>query len=82
MRINYEKFKELNIETLTADGNSQLACFYIIQSSIERYLSGETLTEECKNFLIDVGVLVQEVQEERKEIVKPFNFMGDGPQSN
>ena len=82
MRINYEKFKELNTEALTIDGNNQLACFYIIQAGVERYLSGETITEECKNFLIDVGVLTQEAQEERKEIVKPFNFMGDGTQSN
>lgn len=81
MKINYEKLKELNIDSLNINGD-QLSCYYIIQSGIERFLSNEGISDDYKNFLIDVGVLVQEVQEERKEIVKPFNFMGDGTQSN
>jgi hypothetical protein len=80
MKLNYDKFKELNIEALTADGTNQLACFYVVQMGVERYLNGDTITEECKDFLINIGVL--EVTEERKQIVEPFNFMGNGTQSS
>lgn len=81
MKIDYEKLKELNKEALTESGE-MLSCYYLIQSGIERYLAGETITEDCKKFLIDVGVLINE-SEERKNIVEPFNFMGnDRPQGN
>jgi len=49
---------------------------------VESFLRGHGISDDYKNFLVDLGVLVQELQEERKEIVKPFNFMGDGTQSN
>jgi len=83
MKINYDRIKELNIESLTSDGNQQLSCFYIIQNGVERHLSGEVLSEDYKSFLIGIGVFIEEeLLGERKEIVKPFNFMGDGTQSN
>lgn len=81
MKINYEKLKELNNEALTMNGE-QLQCFYIIQAGVERFLSGETISEDYKNFLIDLGVFVVN-PEEKKQIVQPFNFMGnDGTQGN
>lgn len=83
MKVNYEKLLELNIQALHGTNlDQQMSCYYLIHSGIERYLGGETVSTEYVNFLIDVGVLEPENQEERK-IVKPFNFMGnDGPQGN
>jgi hypothetical protein len=47
-----------------------------------RFLNGDTLTNDYIKFLLQLGVLEPENQEEKK-IVKPFNFMGnDGPQGN
>jgi hypothetical protein len=81
MKVNYERLVELNKEALTAD-SGQMSCFYLIQQGLERYLGGETIANEYINFLIQVGVLEPENQEEKK-IVKPFNFMGnDGPEGN
>ena len=81
MRVNYNRLVELNKEALTS-GGEQISCFYIIQSGIERYLNGETVSNEYINFLIQIGILEPENQEEKK-IVKPFNFMGnDGPEGN
>jgi hypothetical protein len=80
MKVNYERLVELNKEALTTDG--QMSCFYLIQGGVERHLHGETISVEYVNFLIQVGVLELENQEEKK-IVKPFNFMGnDGPEGN
>lgn len=81
MKINYEKLRELNLDSLNNNGD-QLSCYYTIQNGVESFLRGHGISDDYKNFLVDLGVLVQELQEERKEIVKPFNFMGDGTQSN
>jgi len=81
MKVNYERLVELNKESVSQNGD-QLSCYYLIHGGVEKYLNGETITNEYVNFLIQVGVLEPENQEEKK-IVKPFNFMGnDGPQSN
>ncbi len=76
MKIDYQRFKQLNFEALTAQGD-QLSSFWIIQSGVERYLQGEGLTEQHKEFLIDLGVLI-ESDEVRKNIVGPFKFSEDG----
>lgn len=81
MKVNYTRILELNSEALNQNGD-QLSCYYLIQNGLERYLNGETVTNDYVNFLIQVGVLEPENQEEKK-IVKPFNFTGnDRPESN
>ena len=81
MKVNYDRLLELNREALTDKGD-QLTSFFNIQMGVERYLQDE-LTEQHKNFLIQVGVL--ELTEEdmaREKIVGPFNFSQNGPQED
>jgi hypothetical protein len=81
MKIDYLKLKELNREAVTESGE-YLSCYYLIQQGVERFLNGDTISEVYKKFLMEVGVLINE-SEERKNIVEPFNFMGnDRSQSN
>lgn len=83
MKVNYERLVQLNRDSLVGvNSDQQMSSYWLIHNGVERYLGGETITNEYVNFLIQVGVLEPENQEEKK-IVKPFNFMGnDGPQSN
>ena len=83
MKVNYNRLKELNTEAVYGNNlDANMSCYWIIQNGLERYLGGDTISNEYVNFLIDVGVLEPENQEEKK-IVKPFNFMGnDGTQGN
>jgi len=83
MKVNYGKLLELNTQALHGTNlDQQMSCYWLIQNGLERYLGGDTTSTEYVNFLIDVGVLEPENQEEKK-IVKPFNFMGnDGPEGN
>ncbi len=82
MKVNYNIFEEINRRSLVGTDGNQLACFYLIQAGLERFLNGDTLTNDYIKFLLQLGVLEPENQEEKK-IVKPFNFMGnDGPQGN
>jgi len=83
MKVNYERLVQLNRESLVGTNlDQQMSSYWLIHNGVERYLGGETVTNEYVNFLIQVGVLEPENQEEKK-IVKPFNFMGnDGTQGN
>jgi len=83
MKVNYERLVQLNKDSLVGTNlDQQMSSYWRIHNGVERYLGGETVTNEYVNFLIQVGVLEPENQEEKK-IVKPFNFMGnDGPQGN
>jgi len=83
MKVNYERLVQLNRESLVGTNlDQQMSSYWLIHNGVERYLGGETVTNDYVNFLIQVGVLEPENQEEKK-IVKPFNFMGnDGPQGN
>ena len=83
MKVNYNRLVELNRDSLHGTNmDAQMSSYWIVQNGLERYLAGETISNEYVNFLIDIGVLEPENQEEKK-IVKPFNFMGnDGPQGN
>lgn len=81
MKINYDRLKELNTEALTRDGG-QMSCFYLIQHGVERYLQPhDELSTEWLNFLVEVGVLEYQ-EEEKRNIVQPFNFTGNGSQSS
>ena len=87
MKIDYDRLKAVNFESMVITPNNHyetMPCFYIIQNGIEKLVSGETLPDIHKKLLIDVGVLVEDIQEERKKIVEPFKMdMGnDRPQSN
>jgi len=83
MKVNYERLVQLNKDSLVGTNlDQQMSSYWLIHNGVERYLGGETVTNDYVNFLIQVGVLEPENQEEKK-IVKPFNFMGnDGTQGN
>jgi hypothetical protein len=81
MRIDYNRLLELNKEALVDDDRTQMNAYYVIQITIEKFISGEYITEEAKNLLIELGVL--ELSEEdiaREKIVGPFNFSQHGTQ--
>jgi hypothetical protein len=80
MKVNYNRLLELNREALIDNERTQLASFYIIQSSIERYISGDVIPQEAINLLLDMGVL-EPTEEDiaREQIVGPFNFSQHGP---
>jgi hypothetical protein len=85
MKINYNRLVELNRESLHGVNlDTQMSSYWIIQNGLERYLNGETISNEYVNFLIQIGILELETEnQEEKKIVKPFNFTGnDGPQGN
>jgi|TARA_R110002020_G_scaffold357455_1_gene569811 hypothetical protein len=80
MKINYNRLLELNKEALIDNERTQLSAFYVVQSSIEKFSNGEQITEEAKNLLIELGVLVQTEEDiARETIVGPFNFSQHGP---
>tara|TARA_R110001599_G_scaffold23120_8_gene85134 strand:+ start:4757 stop:5008 length:252 start_codon:yes stop_codon:yes gene_type:complete len=79
MRIDYNRLLELNKEALVGDDRTQMNAYYVIQITIEKFISGEHIAEEAKNLLIELGVL--ELSEEdiaREKIVGPFNFSQHG----
>jgi hypothetical protein len=104
MKINYNRLRELNLESFTpvtptenriaGNGNEvhsstkieTLPCFYVVQNIVERLVNGEEITPMATTLLIDLGVLVPSdtnpTTEDRRNIVQPFNFMGDGTQSS
>lgn len=79
MRIDYNRLVELNKEALIDDDKVQLVSFYIIQKPLEDFVNGQPITEEAKNLLIELGVLVQNEEDiAREQIVGPFNFSQHG----
>ena len=78
MKVNYNRLSELNREALTNE-NREMASFYIIQQGVERFLFNDELTEDYKNFLLEMGVL-ELTEEERasQTIVGPFKFNNNG----
>lgn len=81
MRIDYNRLVELNKEALIDEGKAQLAAFYIIQKPVDDFVNGQPITEEAKNLLIELGVLVQTEEDiARETIVGPFNFSRHGTQ--
>ena len=81
MRIDYNRLVELNKEALIDDDKVQLTAFYIIQKPLEDFVNGHPITEEAKNLLLELGVLVQTEEDiVRETIVGPFNFSQHGPQ--
>lgn len=79
MKVNYNRFSELNRDSLIDNDRSQLSCFYVIQMGVERFLTGDVITEEHKNLLLELGVL-ELTEEERvsQTIVGPFKFNNNG----
>ena len=56
MRINYDTLRVFNEESLTNSGD-QMACYWVIQSGVEKMLNGETITDIHKQLLIDLGII-------------------------
>ena len=80
MRINYNRLLELNREAFGSD--RELTCFWVIQGGIERFINGETLIDEQKNLLIELGVLELTKEEQASQsIAGPFNFKDNGSQN-
>lgn len=78
MKINYTRLRELSLETLTPSGE-QMSCYYIIQAGVEKFLYDESLSENHKNFLMELGVLELTPEEmATQNIVGPFNFNSNG----
>ena len=82
MKINYNRLTELNRAALV-ENNTQLSSFHLIQIPLERlFIEGEALTEEAKNLLIELGVLIETEEDiARETIVGPFNFSQHGTQN-
>ena len=81
MRIDYNRLVELNKEALSENGKDTLSAYYIVQMPVERLVDGQPITEEAKNLLIELGVLVQTEEDiARETIVGPFNFSRHGTQ--
>ena len=82
MRINYSRLVELNKEALIDDDKAQLTSFYIIQKPLEDFVNGQPITEEAKNLLLELGVLIKTEDTVREPIVEPFNFSQHGSQNS
>ena len=82
MRIDYNRLLELNKNALADDGKIQMNAYYVVQITIERFINGEHITQEAKNLLIELGVLIQTEEDiAREQIVGPFNFSQHGTQN-
>ena len=82
MRINYSRLVELNKEALIDGDKAQLTSFYIIQKPLEDFVNGQPITEEAKNLLLELGVLIKTEDTVREPIVEPFNFSQHGSQNS
>jgi hypothetical protein len=81
MRINYNRLFELNKEAIVEQTGDTMTSFWIIQSGVEKFIHGETLTEEHKNLLLELGVLeLNQEESARQTIVGPFKFSDNGSQ--
>lgn len=79
MKVNYNNYFELNKEAVVGTDGGTMGCFWALQMGVEKFLSGETLTEELQNLLLETGVL-ELTEEERvnQTIVGPFKFNNNG----
>jgi len=81
MKINYNRLVELNKEAIVEQTGDSMISFWAIQSGVEKIIHGETLTEEHKKMLFDLGVLELDQEESaRQTIVGPFKFSDNGTQ--
>jgi len=79
MKINYNRLVELNKDAIVEQTGDSMISFWVIQSGVEKVIHGETLTEEHKNLLLDLGVLeLNQEESARQTIVGPFKFNHDG----
>jgi len=69
MKIDWDKYKQIVSSTTSTEMES------IIHNMVRMYLES-TPTENTMNELRNIGILCDELIEEKK-IVKPFNFMDD-----
>jgi len=69
MKIDWDKYKQIVSSTTSTEMES------IIHNMVRMYLES-TPTENTMNELRNIGILCDELTEEKK-IVKPFNFMDD-----
>jgi len=68
MKLNYERFKELNLEALSDKGD-QLSCFWALQMGVERFVLGDPLTEEHQNLMLELGILEESDEEKRTNLL-------------
>ena len=75
MRLDYGKFKELNLGSLSERGD-QLNCFWVIQSAVEEYFNGN-INQKQINLLKELGILV-DTEEEKKTDLLNHKFTTNG----
>ena len=79
MRVNFERIQQINRDSITESHGQEMASYFILQQGVERFLLGEELTEEYKNFMLDLGVLeLTEYEAASQTIVGPFKFNNNG----
>ena len=75
MKMDWTKYEELCVSYCNRQGMVD-----ILRLLVESYLYGSATTQMITE-LKSLGILL-ETTEEKKKIVEPFNFMGDGTQSS
>ena len=79
MRVNFDILTELNKSLINNVGGREMSCYFIVQQGVERFLFDESLSENHKNFLVELGVLELTPEEMASQtIVGPFKFNHDG----
>jgi len=80
-KINWETYKNFTASLPTPESRevvNEMVKYYT-------YMSPEDFDNSiCVKELVYIGILtpIEATTEERRNIVQPFNFMGDGTQSN
>lgn len=86
MKINWVRYQQCILEMRTNDSTNKIA--EIIHEMVKTYLfldSNDVQISKCVLELKQLGILIPTETtptEERRNIVQPFNFMGDGTQSS
>jgi len=77
MKINYDVLRRLNNDSITTNGE-QMNCYWLVQQGVEKIIYDEHISDIHKQMLIDLGVVEDSEDEQRKNIVGPFKFSEDG----
>ena len=77
MKINYDVLRRLNNDSITTNGE-QMSCYWLVQQGVEKIIYDEHISDIHKQMLIDLGVVEDSEDEQRKNIVGPFKFSEDG----
>jgi hypothetical protein len=68
MKFNYNKYLELNKESVSNNGNT-LESFWLIQGCVEQFIREGNLNEQQTELLLDLGVIEREESERKSELL-------------